>query len=255
MVGAGKGLACCAFIERRRLAGLLFTRCQRAQQRNALGTRSEQEGLPYQLLVLCQGPFFLHQGRELLRQILAQGATGGFVAQGRFLVLVVRGVPEGQDRVAVQLLVARFGGGLQCLAHLIHFALCRLALCQQQPQLWIVWIAAQQVVQVGVGQGRVILGAGQSPLQVLARIQQPQRADHHPGQQDRQPVRRENGAFNGRGRGSGYARKHRSVGKSGCRRAWRRLRERTQAFVHWLGPGRGWMPRPARTAAVHALGG
>ena len=202
--------------------------------------------------MLCQGPFFLQQRGELLCQILVQGATCGLVLRGSFLVPVERGFPEGQYGLAVKPLIVGGGGGLQCFAHLLHFALRRLALGQQQPQLRIVRITSQQVVQVGGGQGRVILGSCQAPLQVLARIQQPQRGTNHTGQQDRQPVRCENGAFNGRGRGSGYARKHGSAGRSGYRLVRLRSCERAKASVRWLGPGICWMPWPRRIATAHA---
>ena len=155
-------------------------------------------------------PVFLCQHAD----VFAQGLVLGHALVGELgrlaLVLVVEQLPQGPQGVAAQLGVIRLQGRLQSGARACCFAVGNLALRQQQAQLGVVRITAQQVVQISDGECRFTT-AGQAFFQVLAWVQQPQRQaddDHH---RQNLPSRRQLWALSARCSGPGRERWHRGA--------------------------------------------
>lgn len=160
------------------------------------------------------GPVVAAQCLQLLLHDRAQaGALLAIRSEGDVPGVVE--LPVQPCQLALNLRVGTAAHALQLLARLGQFPQQQVLARQQQVQLHVGRVAAQQVLQihhrqrdVGVGRGR-----GQAALQILPRIEQPERTADQAGQQHDQPGWRQDWPLSGLGIEPGCLLQHGRAGR------------------------------------------
>ena len=183
----------------------------------AVGKRLEQGLAKARCVVLVglAGQFdLLFEARRLFGQLLhlaqhvaLQRGAFGRSRGGQAPVVGFADLEQDPPGSTARRLVAGVERRLQGRTCGIQFVHLQLSAGQQQTQAGVVRVAAQQVGEVGSGQGGIRHG-GQAPFEVGAWIEQEEHQPDDCREQCDEPSRGQEGPLSGRGSGSGSVRQH-----------------------------------------------